>query len=106
MKSNWYHGSPLKLNELCSGSTITHWEALAEAFSHKPDMLEYDNIGGRIKHNGSLAGFLYLIDEPIIENVDIYKHPNTSMDAGVEWLTNRPLKLRLLTPTEASSKSS
>jgi hypothetical protein len=96
IKSFWFHGSPLELTELAPGSTITQWKSLAEAFSHKPSVLEYDHVGGAIKHNGTLPGFLYMIDEPIIEGENTYKHPNTSMDDCVEWLTKKPLKLRLL----------
>lgn len=92
----WFHGSPLVLNELAAGSTITTWKELAIAFSHKPTLLEYNVVGGNIKHDGSNSGFLYKIDEPIKEDIDIYKHPNTSMDEGVEWLTKRPLKLKLM----------
>lgn len=92
----WYHGSPIELTELRTGSTITRWRELAEAFSHKPEQLSYDTVGGRIKYNGQIDGFLYLIDEPLIEDTDIYKHTNTSMDNGVEWLTKRPLKLKLI----------
>jgi ribosomal protein S18 acetylase RimI-like enzyme len=94
MKSFWFHGSPLELTELAPGSTITRWKALAQAFSHKPSTLEYDHVGGEIKHNGALPGFLYVIDEPVVEDEDITKHPATSMDDGVEWLTKRALKLR------------
>lgn len=90
----WYHGSPLELTELAVGSTITRWRGLAEAFSHKPQMLSYDTVGGSISHNGQLDGFLYVVDEPLVEGADIYKHPATTMDDGVEWLTKRPLKLR------------
>jgi len=39
-------------------------------------------------------GYLYEIDEPIKIDIDIYQHPNTTMDKGVEFLTNRPLKLK------------
>ncbi|NLM79374.1 MAG: phosphotransferase [Ruminococcaceae bacterium] len=90
----WYHGSPLDLSELKAGSTITRWRELAEAFSHKPQILSYDEVGGRICHNGQLSGYLYVIDEAVVEDADIYKHPRTSMDDGVEWLTKRPLRLR------------
>lgn len=90
----WYHGSPFELTELTVGSTITRWKELAEAFSRKPQTLSYDMVGGTINHNGQLNGFLYVIDEPIVEGVDIYKHPRTTMDDGVEWLTKRPLRLR------------
>ena len=90
----WYHGSPIELTVLRTGSTITRWRELAEAFSHKPDKLCYDTVGGSIRHNGQIDGFLHVVDEPLIEGIDIYKHPNTSMDDGVEWLTKWPLKLR------------
>jgi hypothetical protein len=95
----WYHGSPIELTELRTGSTITRWRELAEAFSHKPDKLSYDTVGGSIRHNGQIDGFLHVVDEPLIEGIDIYKHPNTTMDDGVEWLTKRPLKLRKIYKT-------
>ena len=82
--TTWFHGSPLELSELRTDNTITQWKSLAEAFSHKPVMLEYDHIGSTIKHNGTLPGYLYLIDEPITEGVHIHKHPNSTMDDGVE----------------------
>ena len=97
----WYHGSTLELSELKAGSTITRWRELAEAFSHKPQRLSYDEVGGEIRHDGHLNGFLYVIDEAVVEDVDIYKHPRTSMDDGVEWLTKRPLRLRKTDRTEA-----
>jgi len=96
----WYHGSPLELTELSAGSIVTRWRKLAEVFSHKPDMLSYDKVGGSIRHNGQIDGFLYVVDEPVIEGVDIYKHPNTTMDEGVEWLTKRPLKIRKICKTK------
>ena len=54
----WYHGSPLSLGELATGSTITQWKELAEAFSHKPSTLQYDDILGSIRHDGILFGYL------------------------------------------------
>ena len=90
----WYHGSPLELTILREGSTITQWKELAEAFSTKPSLLGYDEVLGKIDHNGKEKGLLYIIDEPIKINVDIHQHPNTTMDKGVEFLTNRPLKLK------------
>ena len=90
----WYHGSNLELNVLRQGSTITQWKELAEAFSTKPTMLGYDEIYGPITHNGIEKGILYIIDEPIQIDIDIYQHPNTTMDIGVEFLTKRPLKLK------------
>jgi hypothetical protein len=90
----WYHGSPFELTELATGSTITRWRELADAFSHKPQILNYDTVGGNINHNGQLNGYLYVVDEPINKDLDIYRHPRTTMDEGVEWLTKRPLRLR------------
>ncbi len=95
----WYHGSPFELTELRTGSTITRWRELAEAFSHKPTWLSYDTVGGNISHNGQVDGFLYVVDEPLIAGSDIYKHPHTSMDDGVEWLTKRPVKVRKIGST-------
>ncbi len=93
--SVWYHGSDKIFSELKAGSTITQWRELAEAFSHKPTILSYDD-NGIIKHNGIKNGYLYIIDEPIEVGVDIYQHPNTSMDDGVEFLTKRVLKVKLI----------
>ena len=57
-------------------------------------MLEYDEIYTPITHNGVEKGILYIIDEAIKIDVDIYQHPQTTMDKGVEFLTKRPLKLK------------
>ena len=92
----WYHGSPAVLTELAAGSTITGWKALAAVFSHKPSTVSYDTVGGYISHNGLLDGYLYIVDEPIIRDADIYRHPSSSMDEDVEWLTRRPLRLKLI----------
>jgi len=90
----WYHGSNLELDILMEGSTITQWKELAEAFATKPTMLGYDEIFSPISHNGKEKGILYIIDEPLEIDIDIYQHPRTTMDKGVEFLTKRPLKLR------------
>ena len=78
----WYHGSPMLLSELRAGSTITQWRALAEAFSHKPHRLCYDDRG-RIEHDGQEKGY-------------IYPHPRSTMDANAEFLTKRPLRVKLV----------
>lgn len=85
IKSNgvWYHGSNVLFSELRTNSTITQWKKLAEAFSHQPSNLEYDN-NGVISHNGVEKGYLYMIDETIDRN-DIYQHPRTTMDKNVEF---------------------
>lgn len=91
----WYHGSNKKFSKLRAGSTITQWKELAEAFSHKPSSLCYDD-NGEIIHNGTKKGYLYIIDEPITIGIDIYQHPRTTMDENVEFLTKRPLKIKMI----------
>ena len=94
MNKPWYHGTPFELDVLREGSTITQWRELAEAFATKPTVLEYDSIFGEITHNGTTEGIMYIIDEPVVLDADIYQHPKTTMDKGVEFLTKRPLKLK------------
>ena len=91
----WYHGSDKAFTELRPGSTITQWRELAEAFAHRPGALWYDD-DGVIRHNGQAKGFLYVIDEPVEIGRDIVQHPRTTMDAGAEFLTQRPLRVRLI----------
>jgi hypothetical protein len=91
----WYHGSNKIFDILKEGSTITQWKELAEAFSHKPLGLGYDD-DGTIIHNGIEKGFLYIIDETINIGVDMYQHPTTAMDINAEYLTKRPLKVKLI----------
>lgn len=90
----WYHGSNLELDVLRQGSTITQWRELAEAFATKPAMLGYEELFGAITHNGVEEGILYCIDEPLTMDVDMYQHPRTTMDPGVEFITKRPLRLK------------
>lgn len=91
----WFHGSNVRFSVLKKGSTITQWQELAEAFSHQPSGLGYDD-DGNISHNGKEPGFLYIIDEPIEIGKDIYQHPRTSMDQNAEFLTKRDLKVRYI----------
>lgn len=91
----WYHGSNRKFKVLRKGSTVTQWKQLAEAFSHKPQMLEYDE-NGIITHNGKKKGYLYIVDEPIITGIDVYQHPNTAMDKNAEFVTARRLKVKMI----------
>ena len=92
---SWYHGSNKLFSELKEGSTVTQWRELAEAFSHKPKQLSYDDHGV-ISHNGTEKGYLYILDEPISVGIDIYPHPRTVMDKNAEFLTKRPLKVKLI----------
>ncbi|NLA60832.1 MAG: hypothetical protein GX863_06990, partial [Firmicutes bacterium] len=48
----WYHGSDKVFSVVREGSTITQWRELAEAFSHQPTVLSYDDHG-KIEHNGT-----------------------------------------------------
>lgn len=97
----WYHGSPLKLTTLLKGSTVTQKLELARIFSHKPTIVSISDEG-QIKHNGTLPGHLYLIAEKV-QPEDVTPHPQTTMEAGDEWLTTRELRLKLLCTTESVS---
>jgi hypothetical protein len=81
-------------SELRTNSTVTQWKELAEAFSHQPTNLWYDH--STIGHNGTEKGYLYIIDEPVTVGVDIYQHPRTTMDENAEFLTKRPLKVKMI----------
>ncbi len=91
----WYHGSNVSFDVLKEGSSITQWRALAEAFSHKPTELSYDD-NGEITHNGTEKGYLYVIDEEIAVGRDVDNHPKTSMDQNAEFITKRPLRVKLV----------
>ena len=91
----WYHGSNHVFSELRTNSTITQWRELAEAFSHQPSCLGYDDHG-IITHNGVEKGYLYMIEEPIIIGEDIYQHPRTTMDKNAEFLTKRSLRVKMI----------
>ena len=58
MRKPWYHGTPLELDILREGSTITQWRELAEAFSTKPTLLGYEYIFGEITHNRTETHFI------------------------------------------------
>lgn len=95
LNGTWYHGSNKKFETLREGSTITQWRELAEAFSHQPSGLGYDD-DGIIQHNGTEKGYLYVVDEPIVIGEDVYQHPTTTMDLNAEFLTKRPLRVRFI----------
>jgi hypothetical protein len=84
------------LEVLAEGSTITRSRAVAEAFSHKPTCVGIEEREGRIEvcHNGREHGLLYVVDEPMAEG-DVRPHPRSAFESGgLEWLTNRPLRVR------------
>ena len=41
-------------------------------------------------------GYLYVIDEPITVGIDVYQHPRTVMDENAEFLTKRPIKVKII----------
>lgn len=92
---SWYHGSNARFDTLRESSTITQWRELAEAFSHKPTLLSIGDDGS-IRHNGVEKGLLYVIDEPVEIGTDVYAHPRTTMEENAEWLTSRPLRVRMI----------
>jgi hypothetical protein len=87
----WYHGSPLKIDFLKKGGSITKNKQLAIAFSYKPAYVSV-NDDGSIEHNGNIKGILYKINEKIDSN-DIEKHPACLQDDPWEYITKRELKL-------------
>ena len=98
---SWYHGSPLELSFIRTGSTITQKRELARIFSHKPTIVSISD-DGQIKHNGTMSGYLYIITDEIAPK-DVIPHPQTTMSDGDEWLTTCELHLKLLCPTELVS---
>ncbi len=95
----WYHGSNKRFELLREGSTVTQWKELAEAFSHKPSLLCYEDDGS-ITHNGTEKGYLYVVDGPVKIGADVYQHPRSSMDPNAEFLTRRPLKVKILSASD------
>ncbi|EGN34807.1 hypothetical protein HMPREF0994_04687 [Lachnospiraceae bacterium 3_1_57FAA_CT1] len=98
----WFHGSNIVLSELREGSTITQWKELAEAFSHQPTILGYDD-NGNISHNGKEKGYLYIIDEPVEIGKDIYQHPRTTMDENAEFLNKRVCQINCVSLADYST---
>jgi len=94
----WYHGSPYVLTTIRSGSTITQKRELARIFSHKPIIVSISD-DGRIKHNGTMPGYLYDISEEIKPD-DVTPHPQTTMAQGDEWITKHDLRIELLDRVE------
>jgi hypothetical protein len=99
-KSTWFHGSPLRLEKLCKGSSITQLEKLARAFSTKPTIVSVSDDGS-IRHNGMKQGYIYKIIDMVTPD-DIYKHPKTTMHEGWEWITKRDFRLEFLYEYEST----
>lgn len=93
----WFHGSQQRITVLRAGSSITQEIAIARIFSHRPSLVSQFG-DGRIKHDGSTPGYLYIVDEPITQD-DMYPHPHPINSSKWEWLTRRELRLRLIAQT-------
>lgn len=98
----WFHGSPLRLETLATGSTVTPAIELAKAFSHKPSRVgwtvEENDSGDRrvsIEHNGTRHGYLYkvLVTDP---SADLVQHPTSVMSPGDEMLVTRDVPLEFI----------
>ena len=94
----WFHGSPLELETLQKGSSITQIEKLAQAFSAKPSLVSHAD-DGKVKHNGKSKGRIYEVTDSVTTE-DIYEHPMSS--GGWEWITKKELKLEFLYEYEVS----
>ena len=94
----WYHGSPYELSILHRGSTITQKRELARIFSHKPTIVSVED-DGRLHHDGTEPGFLYVILEDLGPE-DVIPHPHSTMEEGDEWVTTRDLHVQLIATTE------
>ncbi len=100
-QTEWYHGSPVRLETLAAGSTVTPVRALARAFSHKPSTVSLtvrENDQGRrvvIEHNGTKDGYLFrvVVADP---TADLRQHPGSRLAEGEEMLTTRQLPLEFL----------
>lgn len=104
-KKQWFHGSPAKLTNLKTGSSITPFMEIAKAYSHKPERLELsvledtekNLIHVEVKHDGRLPGFIYqvLIADPI----ELRKPDENLGPLGEEMVTTREMTLRLIEKT-------
>ncbi len=45
-------------------------------------------------------GCLYVIDEPIVIEVDVYQHPRTTMDKNADFFKKRPIKVKMISELE------
>lgn len=90
--TQWFHGSPEKLETLFEGSMITPYKEVARAFSHKPSCISASDGYGVVKHNGSLPGYLYIVAEDL-QKQDLALLPGTD---NTHWQINRELRVELV----------
>ena len=89
----WFHGSPVKLDVLLSGSWVTPFRELAKAFSHRPTRITVsDEDFTVVRHDGKIPGFLYVVAEPL-DDQDLEERPGTD---HTHWKTMRVLKVQLV----------
>jgi hypothetical protein len=97
----WFHGSPVSLDRVAAGSTVTPVRELACVFAHKPSRVSIEvreHDGERavvIDHNGTRCGYLYRVvvtDPP----TDLKQHPTSGFAPGEEMLTTRDLPVELI----------
>jgi hypothetical protein len=98
----WYHGSPLRLEVLRAGSSITQLINLVRAFSHKPALMSVNNETS-IKHNGTQPGFLYVVDEVLTPD-DVFPLDHPANASQWEWITRHDVRLRLLEETRVRAE--
>ncbi len=98
----WYHGSPRKLTVLRGSSSISQNRNVARVFSHRPSLISMSDDGS-IKHNGTRAGYLYVVVEEIRPE-DVDPHPHPANIGHWEWLTKRELHVELIERTEVRKK--
>ena len=109
-RTEWFHGSPERIQILRMGSWVSPYKEVAKAFSHKPTIISSNNDYSLVKHNGKLLGYLYLISE-IIEDDDLEElsgtdktHWKTIRDLKVELITEVPILKEELVPIELEEK--
>lgn len=97
----WFHGSPLRLDCVREGSTVTPIIELARVFSHKPPRVEINTAEhgatrtATITHTGLLDGYLYRV---LVENpeADLRQHPTSAFAPGEEMLATRDIPLAFI----------
>jgi len=97
----WFHGSPLRLEFVQEGSTVTPIIELARVFAHKPARVELNTEEHgitrttTITHNGQFDGYLYRV---LVENpeADLRQHPTSAFAPGEEMLVTRDIALEFL----------
>jgi hypothetical protein len=94
--AKWYHGSPLELDTLADGSTITRNREIARISSHKPTVVAIADDGD-LQHNGETPGYLYRVLD--VSYADLEPHPTTTMEPGVEWIAKRSFHLERIQET-------